>query len=298
MKVFVTGATGYVGSTVVPELIKNGHEVLGLARSDASAERVRNMGGELFEGDLSQLDRLAEGAAESDAVIHLGFNHDFSRFEQSCAEDVEVVRAIGTALKGSDRLFLVTSGVGVLAGSGDYFEETSKAPNGEHAHPRVQTEHACAKIAQDGVNVSVVRLPPSVHGEGDRGFVHFTAEFARQKGVSAYVGDGENRWPAVHRNDAARLYRLALERGESGVNYHPVAEEGVPFRTIAEALGESLGLPTVGLSGSDAEAHFEWFTFLASLDAPAGSVWTREVLDWQPSGPTLLEDIANGAYAA
>lgn len=297
MKVFMTGSTGYVGLAVVQELIKNGHEVIGLVRSKTSAEKLKKIGGEPFEGDLSQIERLAEGARLGDAVIHLGFNHDFSRFKESCAEDAQVIHAIGSTLKGSDRPFLVTSGIGILAGHGDFFDETSKAPYGEHTHPRVQSEHACAELIQEGVNVSVIRLPPSVHGKGDRGFVHFTADFARKNGVSAYIDSGENRWPAVHRNDAAQLYRLALELGQGGVNYHAVAEEGLLFSEIAEAIGENLGLPTTSLSGSGAEAHFEWFTFLASLNTPASSQWTREVLNWHPDGPTLLDDISNGVYS-
>jgi len=296
MKVFVTGATGYVGAAIVRELLRNGHEVLGLTRSKASAETLRELGGAPFEGDLGELDRLAQGARECDAVIHLGFNHDFSRFEKSCADDAEVVRAIGAALKGSARPFVVTSGIAVLAGMGATLDETVNPPRTGQAHPRAQTELAATEVSESGVKVSVVRLSPSVHGAGDKGFVKFVADFAQKNGVSAYVGDGANCWPAVHRDDAAELYRLALEAAGDGVTYHAVAEQGVTFRAIAEALGHRMGLPAVSLAAEDAAAHFEWFAPMAALDLRSDSARTRKALGWQPSGPTLLEDIAGGAY--
>lgn len=295
MHVFVTGASGYIGSAVVKELLENGHSVLGLARSDTSAKALEVAGAEAHRGDLEDLDSLRAGAAKADAVIHLGFNHDFSKFAETCAHDVRVIHAIGAELAGSDKLFLVTSGTAILT-PGTVSTEMTIAPTGEMSHPRVASEHACAEIAKAGVKVAGVRLSPSVHGEDDRGFVHFVAEFARQNGVSAFIDEGKNRWCAVHRLDAARLYRLALEKGDGGVHYHGVAEEAVPFKDIAEALGRSLDLPVASKSGDESASHFDWFTFLAASDTPASSAWTRETLGWTPTHPGLIADIDNGVY--
>ena len=295
MHVFITGASGYIGSAVVKELLENGHSVLGLARSDASAKALEDAGAEVHRGDLEDLNSLRAGAAKADAVIHLGFNHDFSKFAETCTHDARVIHAIGAELAGTNKLFLVTSGTAILA-PGIVSTEMTLAPVGEMSHPRVASEQACAEIAKAGVKVAGVRLSPSVHGEGDRGFVHFVAEFARQNGVSALIDGGENRWCAIHRLDAARLYRLALEKGEGGVHYHGVAEEGVPFKAIAEALGSSLGLPVASKSGDEAASHFDWFTFMAASDTPASSAWTRETLGWTPTHPGLIADISNGIY--
>ena len=295
MHVFVTGASGYIGSAVVEELLENGHSVLGLARSDTTAKALEVAGAEVHRGDLEDLTSLRAGAAKADAVIHLGFNHDFSKFAETCAHDARVIHAIGAELAGSDKLFLVTSGTAILA-PGTVSTELTNVPAGVIAHPRVATEQACAEIAKVGVKVASIRLAPSVHGEDDRGFVYFVAEFARQNGVSAFIDEGKNRWSAVHRLDAARLYRLALEKGEGGVHYHGVAEGAIPFKKIAEALGRSLDLPVSSKSGDEAERHFDWFTFLASSDTPASSVWTRETLEWAPTQPGLISDINNGAY--
>ncbi|QBY00437.1 SDR family oxidoreductase [Rhodophyticola sp. CCM32] len=295
MRVFVTGATGYVGRAVVRELLDNNHAVIGLARSDASADALKQAGAKPHRGSLEDLASLRQGAAKADAVIHLGFNHDFSKFAENCAHDAEVVRAIGAELAGSDRLFLVTSGTAILS-PGAFSTETDLAPTGDMANPRVATEHAGAEMARKGVKIAAVRLAPSVHGAGDHGFVRMLTDIAVQNGEAAYVDEGQNRWCAVHRLDAARLYRLALERGEGGVHYHAVAEEGVPFKDIAEALGKSLNLPVSPKSGEEAQAYFDWFHFMAASDTPASSAWTREVLNWSPSEPSLIADIKAGLY--
>ncbi|WP_299606220.1 SDR family oxidoreductase [uncultured Tateyamaria sp.] len=295
MRVFVTGATGYVGRAVVRELLDNTHSVIGLARSEASVEALKKAGAEPHLGSLEDLASLRVGAAKADAVIHLGFNHDFSNFAENCAHDAEVVRAIGAELAGSDRLFLATSGTAILS-PGAFSTETDLAPSGEMAHPRVATEHAGAEMARKGVKIAAVRLAPSVHGAGDHGFVRMLADIALQNGEAAYVDEGQNRWCAVHQQDAARLYRLALERNEGGVHYHAVSEEAVPFKDIAEALGQSLGLLVSPKSGEEAQTYFNWFHFMAASDTPASSAWTRKVLGWIPSEPSLIADIKAGLY--
>lgn len=295
MRVFVTGATGYVGSAVVRELLDHDHSVIGLARSESSAAALKKAGAEAHQGDLEDLDSLRAGAAKADAVIHLGFNHDFSKFAENCAHDAEVIRTIGNELAGSDRLFLATSGTAILT-PGVKSQETDLAPAGNMVNPRVATEHAGAEMAQKGVKIAAVRLAPSVHGAGDHGFVRMLADIATQNGECAYIDEGHNRWCAVHRLDAARLYRLALERNEGGVHYHGVAEEGVPFKDIAGALGRSLGLPVSSKTGDDAQAYFDWFSFMAASDSPASSTWTQEVLNWSPSEPNLIADIDAGLY--
>ncbi|OWV92646.1 3-beta hydroxysteroid dehydrogenase [Rhizobium sp. R72] len=295
MRVFVTGATGFVGTAVVEELLAAGHEVLGLARSERSAAALIAAGAKVHRGDLGDLESLRTGAAAADATIHLGFNHDFSRFVESCQEDAQVIETLGAALTGRDGLLLVTSGTAILPG-GTVSTEATPAPMSEGAHPRTASEHAAARVAERGAKVAVVRLSPSVHGAGDRGFVSFVATFARQHGRSAYVGKGLNRWCAVHRRDAARLFRLALEKGEGRACYHAVSESAVPFRDIAAALGRSLDLPVEGLPPDAAGAHFDWFTALASSDTPASSDWTRTTLGWHPTEPGLLADIESGLY--
>ncbi len=297
MRVFVTGATGFIGSSVVRELLAGGHDVLGLARSEHSARALETVGAEAHSGSLEDLDSLREGASRADAVIHLGFNHDFSRFAESCAHDARIVEALGSALEGSDRLLVVTSGTAMLP-PGQVSTEATPMPSGPNAHPRVATERACDAVAERGVKVAVIRLAPSVHAEGDKGFVSFVADFARKNGASAYIGDGTNRWCAVNRDDAARLYRLALERNAGDVRYHGVAEEGVVFRDIAVALGHDLDLPVVSKPADEAEAHFDWFAFQAVSDAPASSARTRETLGWSPTGAGLIEDIGRGIYSA
>jgi len=297
MRVFVTGATGFVGSAVVAELIAAGHSVLGLARSDASAKSLLAAGAQVHRGDLDDLGSLRKGAATADGVIHTAFNHDFSKFKDNCEADRRVITALGDALAGSGRPLLVTSGTGLLkpgrVSTEDDVPAASAAPN-----PRVASEEAAAAVAARGVHVSVVRLPPSVHGDGDHGFVPILIRIARDKGVSAYMGDGENRWPAVHRLDAAALYRLVLEKASAGTRYHGAAEEGIAFREIAGVIGRRLNLPVVAKPDGEAAAHFGWFAHFAALDSPASSQRTRELLGWSPKQQGLIPDLDRASYFA
>jgi len=294
MRVFVTGASGFVGSAIVQDLKAAGYHVIGLARSDSSAAALDAAGAEVHRGDIEDLDSLRAGAAKADGVIHAAFNHDFSRFQASCAHDGKVIEALGDALAGTTRPLVVTSGLGVLK-QGDLLTESDLAPTGPTAHPRTASEHAASAVAARGAHVSILRLPPSTHGEGDHGFVPMLIGIAREKGVSAYPGDGSNRWPAVHRHDAARLYRLALEKGAADARYHAVAEEGVPFREIAEAIGKGLGVPVESRSGEAVSAHFGWFSHFAAMDVPASSAWTRRELGWEPRETGLIADIKSSA---
>lgn len=294
MRVFVTGATGFVGSAVVRELLEAGHGVLGLARSEAAADRLRAAGADVHRGTLDDPASLQAGAAAADAVIHTAFVHDFSAFVENCELDRRAVEALGAALVGSARRLIVTSGTGILPAGRPSDEDDRPRPG---SHPRVASEEAAAAVAARGVDTIVVRLPASVHGDGDHGFVPLLGHIARQTGRSAWVGEGTNRWPAVHRTDAARLYRLALEHGAPGGCWHAVAEEeGIPLRAVAEVIGRRLGLPAVGLSPEAAEEHFGWFAHFAALDAPTSSRHTRETLRWTPTGPTLLADIDRESY--
>ncbi|MFO0993084.1 MAG: SDR family oxidoreductase [Hyphomicrobiales bacterium] len=295
MRVFVTGATGFVGSGVVQELLMVGHEVTGLARSDAGAAALAAAGAKVHRGDLADLESLRRGAADAEAVIHTAFNHDFSKFKENCEADRRVIEALGSALAGSSRRLIVTSGTGLLA-QGRLATEADVPLSNADAIPRVATEEAAAAAGARGINVSIVRLPPSVHGDGDHGFVPMLIGMAREKGVSGYVGQGQNRWPAVHRSDAARLYRLVLEAGPLEGRYHAVAEEGVVFRDIATVIGRRLDLPVKGLAREEAATHFGWFAHFAQLDAPASSARTRELLEWKPNGPGLIADLDRAAY--
>jgi nucleoside-diphosphate-sugar epimerase len=287
MKVFVTGATGFIGSAIVPELINAGHRVLGLARSDAGAQFLIEAGAEVQRGDLEDLESLRSGAAMSDGVIHAAFNHDFSKFAANCEMDRLAIEALGDTLAGSDRPLNVTAGTALVAPGRIATEDDVPAPS---PFPRVSEETAVS-LAARGVRASVIRLP-QVHDRDKHGLVTYLIALAREKRVSAFVGDGLNRWPAVHRLDAAALYRLALEKGDAGVRYHAVAEEGVPLRAIAEAIGRGLKVPVVAMSPEEASRHFGFLAFFVGVDAPASSALTQERLGWRlTTQPGMIEDL-------
>lgn len=298
MRVFVTGATGWVGSAVVPELLANGHEVVGLARSDASAAALAAADAASLRGSLDDLDLLREGAAAADGVIHLAFIHDFTRIADSGAVDRRAIETLVDALDGSGKPLLVTSGTGAGGDVGHVTTEQDLGdPDGPGRH-RLGGERAALAGVERGVRAIVVRLPPSVHGAGDHGFVPALVTAARAAGAAGYVGDGANRWAAVHRGDAARAYRLALESAPAGTIVHAVGEEGVPTRAIAEAIGRGLGLPTASIAPAEAAERLGWIGGFFALDLPSSSARTRALLGWEPSGPTLLENLAGDSYFA
>jgi nucleoside-diphosphate-sugar epimerase len=294
MRVFLTGATGFIGSRIVPELIEAGHRVLGLTRSDAGARRLQEAGAEAHLGSLEDPASIASGAEGADAVIHTAFDHDFSRFVENCEKDRRVIEAVGAVLEGSDRPLILTSGVGM--GSRQPGEPAVEHVFDRNNHnPRRLSELTGEAVAARGVSVAVVRLP-QVHDTHRQGLITPAIEIARAKGLSAYVGDGANRWSAVHVSDAARLYRLALDKHEPGARWHAVAEEGVAACDIAEVVGAGLGVPVASLPPEQAEEHFGWFGLFAGMDLLASSTWTRERLGWEPTGPGLIEDLRNVDY--
>ena len=288
MRVFVTGASGFIGSAIVEELIHADHQVLGLVRSDSAAGSLAAAGAQVQRGDLEDLESLRSGAARCDAVIHTAFIHDFSKFKENSEIDRRAIEALGDTLAGSDRPFIVTSGIGVFA-PGHRTTEEDVLPPGYNVTPRVSEQTAVSMVAR-GVNASVVRLP-QVHDPFKQGLVSYLIAVAREKGVSAYVGDGLNRWPAVHRLDAALLYRLALEKGSAGARYHAVAEEGVPLREIAEAIGRGLKIPVVARSPEEAAGHFGFLGSFVGMDILASSALTQEWLDWRPGHGGLIADL-------
>ena len=295
MRVFLTGATGFIGSRIVSELLAAGHQVLGVTRSDAGARRLEAAGADVHRGTLEDPGSLASGAAQADAVIHTAFDHDFSNFAANCKKDARVIEAIGGVLAGSNRPFIITSGTG-MGSTEPGRPATEDVVDWNNPNPRIASERAGAELAEKGVSIAVMRLP-QVHDTNKQGLISPMVEMARAKGVSAYIGDGANRYPAAHVTDVARLYRLALERHEAGARWHAVAEEGVPVRRVAEVVGAGLGVPTKSLTPAEAAEHFGWFAMFAGMDLPASSAWTRERLGWEPTGPDLIADLERMDYA-
>lgn len=290
MRVFVTGATGFIGSAVVKELVAHGHQVLGLTRSDEKAAALAAAGAEVYRGSLEDEGSLRAGAAQSDAVIHLAFNHDFSKFVANCEDDRRVIKALGSGLAGSRRPLIVTSGTPIAnTAPGEPAKEDNKIVSAK-AHPRAATEEAAADAVANGVNVSVVRLP-QVHDTVKQGLITPAIDMYREKGVCAYIGAGQNRWPAAYVLDVARLYRLAIETAEPNSRYHAVGEEGVSMRAIAEAIGRRLKLPVKSIAPEEAQAFFGWLAMFAAHDMPASSAQTRKKLGWLPTGPGLIADL-------
>jgi len=293
MHVFVTGATGFIGSRIVPELMSAGHQVLGLARNDAGAQSLAAAGAQVQRGDLEDLESLRSGVAASDAVLHVAFQHDWTRFAENCEVDKRAIETIGAVLQGSRRPLIVTSGVGVAQGRAATEDDPPIPPSA--TYPRA-SEGTAVALLERGVRASVIRLP-QVHDTVKQGLITPLVAIARAKGVSAYVDDGLNRWPAVHVVDAARLYRLAIEKGTAGSRYHAVAEDGVPLKDIATAIGHGLNVPVISVSADQAQEHFGFLGFFAGRDVQTSSAQTRAKLGWNPGGPDLLTDLGNMRYA-
>lgn len=293
MRVFVTGASGFVGSAIVDELLKAGHQVLGFARTGTAAEALTKAGAEVHRGNLDDPESLKEGATQCDAVIHTAFNHDFTRYKTSCEEDRQVILTLAAALAGTAKPLVITSGVGLL-NNGRLVTEEDR-PAGSDVIPRAASEEAAHAAAAQGVNTYIVRLPPTVHDRGDHGFVPMLIGMAREKGQSVYIEAGQNRWPAVHRLDAAVLYRLIAEQQPEQKVFHAVAEEGIAFKQIAAAIGQGLQVPVLSNDAKEADAHFGWFKHFAMLDCPASSVLSRQSLGWVPVQQGLLDDLT-GVY--
>jgi nucleoside-diphosphate-sugar epimerase len=305
MRIFVTGASGWIGSAVVPELLDAGHQVVGLARSDTSADALAAAGAEVQRGTLDDLDSLRDAAAASDGVIHLAFKHELAfsgDFQGAADADRRAVEALGEALTGSDRPLLIASGtLGVSPGrvateQDGHGSNPAVAAWGSGPWTRWETAEFVLSLASRGVRSSVVRLPPTNHGDGDNGFIATLVAIAREKGVSGYIGDGANRWPAVHRLDSAHLFRLAVDEAPAGSTLHASAEEGVPIRDVAEAIGRHLDVPVASISPEEAGEHFTWLAGFLGADSPASSVLTRELLGWQPTRPGLIADLDEGHY--
>ncbi|CAO1638250.1 unnamed protein product [Sympodiomycopsis kandeliae] len=296
MLVFVTGATGFVGSAVLPELLGANHTVLALARSDKAAEQLSSQAGvTVLRGDLTDAEILQKGAEQADATIHLAFIHDFihgkGTYEESCRKDREAIEAIASALKGTNKPFVIVNGTVVTAGQGETDEAHEAITTGQGAVPRSVTENYCVELRSSGVQTTIVRLAPTVHGQGDQGFVHVLTQIAKGKGVSAYIDQGTNKWPAVHRSDAALLFRLVIEKKHDLPRVLAVAELGIPFKSIAEAIGKKYNLPVVFKAQQEAAEHFGPLAKFFGLDNPVDNTKTREAFSWSPQGPTLLEDI-------
>lgn len=293
MRIFVTGAPGFIGSALIPQLLEAGHQVLGLTRSEAGANALRAAGVAVQYGNIEDLDSLREGASRSDGVIHLAFNHDFSQFEKNCEDDRKAIAAIGEVLLGSNRPFVMTSGT-AIASNVDGKPSTEDGPTASW-NPRAASEAVVKELTGRGVNISVVRLP-QVHDTRKQGLVPYVTAVAREKRVSAYIGDGANRWPAAHVSDVARLYRLAFERAEPGAIYHAVDEQGVSMKAIAQALGRGLKVPVISIKPEEAEAHFGWLARFAGHDMPASGALTQHKLNWKPTGPGLIADLDRMDY--
>ncbi len=297
MRVFVTGATGFICQAVTQELLRAGHQVLGLSRSDSGAATLKTLGAEVLRGTLTDVDVLKQGAATCDAVIHLAFIHDFSDYAGACATDRTAISAMGSALEGTDRALVTTSGTLMLPAGRLVTEDDPPDAVNPVAAMRGASEAVTLGFAAKGVRACVVRLPPTNHGDGDHGFLDMVAKTAKVKGVSAYIGDGANRWPAVHRLDTAAVYRLAAEKGRAGSVLHAVADEGVPTREIAEAIGKNMNVPVVSRTSEEARDHFGFVGVPFAVDNPASGAKTKEQLGWNPAHPSLLMDIESGVYA-